>query len=145
MNKHVTTKARVSRFGVSMPVEVASSLDAFVKRHGYANRSHALTELVRARLVEDFAADAEHEIAGTITLIYDHHKRDLQNRLTDLQHDNEGLIVSVLHVHLDHHSCMEVLAVRGPAGRIRDLADQLIAVKGVKNGKLTVTTIGKEI
>ena len=84
------------------------------------------------------------EIAGTITLVYDHHKRDLQSKLTDIQHDHEGLIISVLHVHLDHHNCMEVLAVRGRADAVRKLADGLIAVKGVKHGKLTVTTTGKE-
>jgi CopG family nickel-responsive transcriptional regulator len=121
-----------------------SQLDSMTKDKGYASRSQALAQLVRAELVEYYAHKASHRIAGTITLIFDHHRKGLQERLTDLQHDHEGLIISVLHVHLDHHNCMEVLAVRGRADRIRRLADRLIAVKGVKHGKLTRTTTGKE-
>jgi CopG family nickel-responsive transcriptional regulator len=142
--RNTNGRAAVCRFGVSMPADIAAQLDALVKQRGFANRSQALADLVRNEIVQQFAEDAAHEIAGTITLIYDHHKRNLQNRLTDIQHDHEVLIVSVLHVHLDHHNCMEVLAVRGRAGSMRRLADRLIAVKGVKHGKLTVTTTGKE-
>lgn len=143
MKKRVTNGG-VVRFGVSMPAEVAGSLDRWIREHGYANRSQALTDLVRDHLVDQFAADDGREIAGTITLIYDHHKRDLLNRLTETQHACEHLVISVLHVHLDHHHCMEVLAVRGRAGDIRHLADQLISLKGIIHGKLTVTATGKE-
>ena len=115
-----------------------------VKAKGYANRSQAVSDMVRAALVEHAGQRGRHEIAGTITLVYDHHKRDVQATLTDIQHDHEGLIISTLHVHLDHHNCMEVLAVRGKADAVRHIADRLIAVKGVIHGKLTVTTTGSE-
>jgi CopG family nickel-responsive transcriptional regulator len=83
--------------------------------------------------------------AATITLVYDHHKQHVQATLTDIQHDHHGVIVSALHVHLDHHNCLEVLVVCGKAGLIKKIADELIAAKGVKHGKLTVTTTGKDL
>ena len=134
----------LTRFSLSMPAEVATQLDAMVRARGYASRSQAVAELVRDRLVEWHAGAGDHEIAGTVTLVYDHHKRDLQAHLTDIQHDHGHLILSTLHVHLDHHNCMEALAVRGPAASVRRLADALIAAKGVKHGRLTVTTTGRE-
>lgn len=137
------SKDPVTRFSVSMPGSLVRQLDELVRARGLANRSQAVAEMVRARLVEDHAQQGDHEIAGTITLVYDHHRRDLQAHLTDLQHDVEGLIVAVLHVHLDHHHCMEVLAVRGRAAAVRQAADRLLAVKGVQHGALTVTTTGK--
>jgi len=97
-----------------------------------------------AQLVEEHAHAGGQEIAGTITLVYDHHRRNIQALLTDIQHDHQDLILSALHVHLDHHNCMEVLAVRGGADSVRQLADRLVTAKGVKHGKLTVTTTGKE-
>jgi len=132
------------RFSVSMPGDLLAQLDDVMQRRGLANRSHAVTEMVRAYLVEHHARESAHEIAGTITLVYDHHKRNLLSLLTDIQHDHGGLIISTLHVHLDHHHCLEVLAVRGPARSIRDLADRLLAAKGVKHGKLSVTTTGED-
>jgi CopG family nickel-responsive transcriptional regulator len=140
----MTSTATMQRFSVSMGRDLVRQLEAMTRDRGYANRSQALSDMVRAQLVDHYAGSDRREIAGTITLVYDHHKRDLQARLTDLQHDHEGLIISVLHVHLDHHNCMEVLAVRGRADMVRKLADHLIAIKGVKHGKLTVTTTGRE-
>jgi len=134
----------LARFSISMDAGLARKLDALAKAKGYANRSQAVCDMVRAALVEHAGERGKHEIAGTITLVYDHHKRDLQSTLTDIQHDHEGLIISTLHVHLDHHNCLEVLAVRGKADAVRRIADRLIAVKGVIHGKLTVTTTGTE-
>jgi CopG family nickel-responsive transcriptional regulator len=85
------------------------------------------------------------EIVGTITLVYDHHKQHVQAALTDIQHDHHEVIISTVHVHLDHHNCLEVLVVRGQANPIKRIADELIAAKGVKHGKLTVTTTGKDM
>ncbi len=127
-----------------MPRDLVGQLDQMAKAKGYANRSQALADMVRDRLVEHHGQIADHEIAGTITLVYDHHKRNIQALLTDIQHDHGGLIIAALHVHLDHHNCMEVLAVRGRADTIKKMADRLIATKGIKHGKLTVTTTGKE-
>jgi len=132
------------RFSISMSAELVSQLDAMAKAKGYANRSQAVADMVRAQLVEHHAEQENQEIAGTVTLVYDHHKRAIQALLTDIQHDHQELIIATLHVHLDHHNCMEVLAVRGPANAIRKLADLLTVAKGVKHGKLTVTTTGKE-
>ena len=85
------------------------------------------------------------EIAGSITLVYDHHRHHLQDLLTDLQHDHRTVIISTLHCHLDHDNCLEILAVRGQAAEIKKLADELLSARGVKHGKLTITTTGKNL
>ncbi|MEI8351471.1 MAG: nickel-responsive transcriptional regulator NikR [bacterium] len=138
-------KETVSRFSLSMPAGLVRQLDQMVKAKGYVNRSQAVADMVSAHLVEVQGEEGEREIAGTITLVYDHHKRNVQALLTDIQHDHQEVIIATLHVHLDHHHCMEVLAVRGKAGVVRLVADQLIAARGVKHGKLTVTTTGEDI
>jgi len=115
-----------------------------IKEKGFKNRSRALADMVRGQLVEHRASYEKKEIAGTITLVYDHHRRAIQKRLTTIQHDFQKLIISGMHCHLDHDNCMEVIAVRGPAVELRKLADMLIATRGVKHGKLSATTTGKE-
>jgi len=135
----------VSRFSVSVNRQLLESLDAMCHEKGYTNRSLAIADMIRAHLVEHHQQRGNQEIAGTITLLYDHHKRHLPALLTDIQHDHEDIIISTVHVHLDHDNCMEVLLVRGKAAKIKAIADQLIAAKGVKHGKLTVTTTGKDL
>ena len=137
-------KDTVTRFSISMPEDLVAQLDAMRVEQGYANRSQAIAEMVRDRLVDHRSQSERGEIAGTVTLIYDHHKPHLQAQLTEGQHEHQGLIISTLHVHLDHHNCMEVIALRGRADDVKHLADTLIATKGVKHGKLTVTTTGEE-
>lgn len=134
-----------SRFSVSLPAGLAQDLDRMVREKGYDNRSLAIADMVRDQLVEHRQQVGDGEIAGTITLVYDHHKPHLQDVLTDLQHDHHELIISTLHVHLDHHNCLEVLVVRGRAAAVRKIADALIAAKGVKHGKLTITSTGKDL
>lgn len=134
----------VTRFSISMAGDLVAQLDAMAAEKGYANRSQAVATMVRDHLVEHHGQAGHYEIAGTITLVYDHHKRNIQGLLTDIQHDHQNVIIATLHVHLDHHNCMEVMAVRGRADRVKQVADTLIAAKGVKHGKLTVTTTGKE-
>ena len=136
---------QVSRFSVSLPPQLLEQLDGMAKEKGYENRSQAIADMIRAQLVEHRQKSGTAEIAGTITLVYDHHKQHVQEALTDIQHDHHEVIVSTLHVHLDHHNCLEVLVVRGRAGLIKKIADALIAAKGVKLGKLTVTTTGKDL
>jgi CopG family nickel-responsive transcriptional regulator len=138
------TSSTLSRFSISMAADLVRRLDAMAKAKGYANRSQAVADMVRAQLIEHHAQIGTREIAGTITLVYDHHKRSLQPLLTDIQHDHPEIIIATLHVHLSHHDCMEVLAVRGRAAAVKKVADRLIAAKGVKHGQLTVTTTGKE-
>ena len=132
------------RFSLSMAGDLVRQLDALVRQKGYPNRSQAVADMVRAQVVEHLAESGEREIAGTITLVYDHHRRNLQALLTEVQHDHPDLIVAALHVHLDHRNCMEVLAVRGRARAVRRLSDRLTAAKGVKHGRLTVTTTGRD-
>ena len=143
MRRNAASPAALDRFSISMPASLVRQLDAMVKSKGYANRSQAVADMVRANLVDHLGQIGTHEIAGTVTLVYDHHLRNIQRLLTDIQHDHAALIISGLHVHLDHHACMEVLAVRGPADAVRHLADRLVTAKGVKHGKLTVTTTGR--
>jgi len=119
-------------------------MDQMSGEKGYDNRSLAIADMIRDSLVEHRQKFGSEEIAGTITLVYDHHKQNLQSVLTDIQHDHNDMIISTVHVHLDHHNCLEVILVRGKAGSIRKIADELIAAKGVKHGKLTVTTTGRD-
>ena len=135
----------ITRFGISMDSKLLERFDAFISKHGYSNRSEAFRDLVRDRLVMDEWKDDEIETVGTITIIYDHHKRELQERLTKHQHEHHEAVISMMHVHLDHRNCLEVLAVRGKAKDIRKIADDLISTKGVKHGKLVMTTTGENL
>ena len=138
-------KEQVTRFSVSLPPKLLEQLDGMASEKGFDNRSLAVADMIRAGLVEHRQNLGNQQIAGTITLVYDHHKQHVQAALTDIQHDHHEVIIATLHVHLDHHHCMEVLAVRGQAALIKRIADELIAAKGVKHGKLTVTTSGKDL
>jgi len=135
----------VTRLSVSLAPRLLEQLDGMAREKGYDNRSLAIADMIRAQLVEHRQNLGSREIAGTITLVYDHHRPHVQATLTDIQHDHHDVIVSTLHVHLDHHNCLEVLVVRGRADLIKKIADELIAAKGVKHGKLTVTTTGKDL
>lgn len=134
-----------ARISVSLPSTLLEQFDEMMAEKNYDNRSLAVADLVRDSLVEHRQRFGNAEIAGTITLVYDHHKQHVQATLTDIQHDHHEVIVSTMHVHLDHHNCLEVLVVRGRASLIKKIADELIGAKGVKHGKLTVTTTGKEL
>jgi CopG family nickel-responsive transcriptional regulator len=136
---------QVSRFSVSLPPQLLEQLDEMAGEKGYENRSQAIADMIRAQLVEHRQKSGTAEIAGTITLVYDHHKQHVQATLTDIQHDHHNVIISTLHVHLDHNNCLEVLAVRGRANIIKKIADELTTAKGVKHGKLTVTTTGHDL
>jgi len=138
-------KETVSRFSVSLPPSLLRQLDQMSDEKGYDNRSLAIADMIRDRLVEHQQKFGNEDIAGTITLVYDHHKPHLQATLTNIQHDHHNVILSTVHVHLDHHNCLEVLLVRGKSAVIRKIADELISAKGVKHGKLTVTTTGKDL
>jgi CopG family transcriptional regulator, nickel-responsive regulator len=135
----------VTRFGVSIDSKLIGKFDALIERKGYRTRSEALRDLIRDRLVEEEWESGETETVGTITLVYNHHTRELDHALTDLQHRSFHRIISALHVHLDAHNCLEVLVVKGKSRDIRRIADSLIGTRGVKHGKLTMTTTGKEL
>jgi CopG family transcriptional regulator, nickel-responsive regulator len=135
----------VARFGVSLHPALLRDLDRMARKRGFQNRSLAISEMIRDQLIEDYNDLEDSEVVGTVTLVYDHHRPQIQKRLTDIQHTHLHTIVSTLHVHLDHDNCLEVLVVRGRASLVRSVADHLIASKGIKHGKLTLTTTGKEL
>ena len=124
----------LARFGVSLDEDLLEPFDALCARKGYGNRSEAIRDLIRRALVEEDWQNPQLMGAGTLTLVYDHHKNDLSRRLTQMQHDEHDIIVATLHVHLDHDNCLEVLVLKGDPERVRRLADKLISCKGVKHG-----------
>ncbi|MBA7643360.1 Nickel-responsive regulator [subsurface metagenome] len=138
-------EARLVRFGVSMDENLLQRFDTLISRKGYANRSEAMRDLIREHLVEEESREKGREMIGTITMVYNHHTRGLSDSLTDLQHHFHNLVISTMHLHLDEDNCLEVLVVKGKVDKIKSIADKLISTRGVKHGKLTMTTTGKEL
>jgi CopG family nickel-responsive transcriptional regulator len=132
----------LKRFGVSLEKELLGQFDRLLRKRGYTNRSKALADLVRGRLVEETWEEGG-EVVGTITMLFDHHKRELSERLTELQHEFYRNIISSQHIHLDQDNCLEVIIVRGKASLIRKLTSLMAARKGVKHVRLTITSTGK--
>ncbi|MCD6376306.1 MAG: nickel-responsive transcriptional regulator NikR [Caldisericaceae bacterium] len=132
------------RFGVSLPQTLIQRFDQLIKQKQYPNRSEAIRDLIRKMLIEEEIVQ-DQEVIGVLHLLYDHHKHELSDRLTDIQHDHHDLIISSTHVHLDHDNCLEVILMKGRAGQIRTIADKLIAIKGVKNGQLYLTSQGSNL
>lgn len=137
--------SELARIGVAIDSDLLDKFDSLIAKRGYANRSEAFRDLIRDELVQKSWESPESSVVGTVTLVYDHHVRMLSERLTDLQHEYHRSILSTLHVHLDHDNCLEVLVVRGKAGVVQKIADTLISTKGVKHGRLTLTTSGAEL
>jgi CopG family nickel-responsive transcriptional regulator len=135
----------VERFSVSLEGELLKAFDRYLARMGYTTRSEAIRDLIRAKLVERELRDPDAPGVGVITLVYDHHRRELPERLTEIQHRFFKEITSTSHIHLDRHNCLEVIIVRAPAGRIQSIADLLISTKGVKHGHLVTTATGKAL
>lgn len=135
----------LSRIGVAIDTDLLERFDTLIAKRGYTNRSEAFRDLIRDAMVEQYAGKPDAQVFGTVTLVYDHHVRGLSDKLTDLQHDHHHNILSTLHVHLDHDNCLEVIVLKGKAAAVRQLADALIATKGVKHGRLTITTHGAEL
>lgn len=136
--------SKIVRFTTSLDADLMSRFEEVTAHRGYSNRSEAMRDLIRDALVrEEWEADAE--IVGTVTLVYDHHTRELADRLTRTQHDHHDVILSTMHVHLDHDNCLEVIAVKGRASIVQAVADNLVGTRGVKHGKLSATTTGKRL
>jgi CopG family transcriptional regulator, nickel-responsive regulator len=133
----------ILRFGISADERLIERFDALIVEKGYANRSEAIRDLIRNALVEEQWAKGHEEAVGTVTLVYDHHTRDLADKLTEQQHSNHHAIISALHVHLDAHHCLEVVVLKGKVSEVKKIADELIGTKGVKHGKLVPSTTGK--
>ena len=137
--------AYLVRFGISIDRDLLERFDREVVIKGYANRSEAIRDLIRNQLVERDWSGEEAEVAGTITLVYDHHVKGLTELLLELQHNYHHLILSVMHVHLTRDHCLEVLVIKGRACEARDVAGRLLGIKGVKHGKLTITATGERL
>ena len=136
--------AKLVRFGVSLEQDLLEKFDHLTKERSYTCRSEAFRDLIRQELVQKQWQSGQ-EIAGAITLIYNHHKRELVNKLMDIQHDFGDMIISSQHVHLDHNNCLEIIAVKGSPKEAQRLADSLKSVKGVKHGTLSMSTTGKDV
>ncbi len=131
------------RFGVSIDARLLDRFDKLIEKKGYSNRSEAVRDLIRNAFVEEQWADENQETVGTVSLVYDHHTRELSDKLTGRQHSHHKEIISTLHVHLDANHCLEVVVIKGRAKKIKRLADELIGTKGVKHGKLMTSTTGE--
>ena len=136
---------KLSRIGVAIDSELLEKFDKLIEGRGYTNRSEAFRDLIRDELVQKKWENLDQLVVGTVTLVYDHHVRMLSEKLTNIQHDFHHNILSTLHVHLDHDNCLEVLVVKGKAKDVQKVADALISTKGVKHGRLTLTTSGADL
>jgi len=131
---------KLVRFGVSMDERLLKTLDKVVERRGYPTRSEAIRDLVRTEQVREAWQKGKEAVVGTLTLIYDHHVRELNEHLVNLQHEHQKIVHSTMHVHLSHRMCLEVIVLRGRPRQIQRLADRLIAARGVKHGRLVATS-----
>ncbi len=128
------------RFGISMEEELLRQFDELISRKGYTNRSEAVRDIVREKLVEENVQSPNGQAFGALVFVYDHHKRELEAQLSGLQHAYFENIISTAHVHVDHDHCLEVVLLKGPSQTLRSIADRLLSFKGVVHGKLTLTT-----
>ncbi len=129
----------MKRFGVSLEDNLLRELDALVTKHKLPNRSQAIRFLIRKNLTQEKWKN-NLEVSGCVVLIYDHHKRNLLNKAMDVQHDYQNLVLSTQHVHMDHDNCMETIILKGKAKELKELADRLIGIKGMKHGELVMTS-----
>lgn len=136
--------SKLIRFGISLPQDLLEKFDRLIRTKTYTSRSEAIRDLIRQDLVGKEWEEGR-EIAGAITLIYDHHRRDLLNKIISIQHGFQKVIISSQHVHLDHHNCLEIVAVKGNSSEVRKLADTLRSTKGVKHGTLSMSTTGMKL
>jgi CopG family transcriptional regulator, nickel-responsive regulator len=132
----------MDRFTISLDSELALEFDKLIKARGYSNRSEAVRDMLRNQL-EAFRTErgeARHCVAN-LSYVYNHHERELAERLTQLQHDHHNLSVSTMHAHLDHEHCIESLILRGPTAEVRNFANALIAQRGVRHGLLNMVSV----
>ena len=134
------TMDNITRFGVSIEPELLEKFDAIIKKKGYANRSEALRDLIRANIIQEQKANPNHKGIGTLTILYDHHSGPLTERLLKFQHEHYQQILTTSHIHVDHDNCLEVLILQGKMGDVQTLADKIKALKGIKHGELVLTS-----
>ncbi|ERM92585.1 NAD+ synthetase [Caldanaerobacter subterraneus subsp. yonseiensis KB-1] len=135
----------IVRFGVSMESKLLKQFDELIEKKNYNNRSEAIRDLIRDFIVENQWEAEDVETIGTITYVFNHEVREINDKLTDMQHKHYKNIISTMHVHLDEHNCIEVMIVKGKAKEIVKIADEIISTRGVKHGKLVMTTTGENL
>jgi len=135
----------LKRFGVSIDSDLQKKFDRLIKKKGYGNRSEAIRDLIREALVSEEWETGDRDTVGVFSLVYDHHKSDLSMVINTIQHHNLDIIRSSTHVHIDHNNCLEVIILKGKSREIKKLTDQLASTKGIKHGKLIMTSTGTEI
>ena len=135
----------LARVAISLDEDLLTDFDKLCDRMGYTNRSEAIRDLIRAKLVSEAWQTHPHHTVAALSLVYDHEASGLAQKLTHLQHESHANVVSSMHVHLDHHNCLEVLVLRGPGDDIRRIGGRLLATKGVKHGQLMMTTTGQHV
>ena len=131
----------MERFTFSLDESLASQFDELIARRGYGNRSEAVRDLIRGAIEAEHGNKPEGTCVACLSYVYNHHERELAERLTALQHDHHVLTVAAMHSHLDHENCLETLILRGPAAEVRTFADRLIAERGVRHGRLNVIAL----
>lgn len=132
------------RTGVSLEQDLLKRFDEAIAGKGYDNRSEAIRDLIRNHLVGE-EIDENRVVAGTLTIVYDHHRPNLTEKLVEAQHHAAGKVLAAMHVHLDHHNCLEVIVMKGRGGDLRDLANGMLSLRGVKHGQLVITSTGKSL
>ncbi len=138
-------KQPATRFTVSLPDALMRTLDRLRASRGYVNRSEFVRDLLRAELVREEWTEQRGQTVGVLALVYDHDTRALADKLTDIQHHRYRTITAALHVHLDAHACLEILALRGTSSEIRNVANNLLSIRGVRYGQLIPATSGKRL
>lgn len=136
--------ADLVRTGLSLERDLLKKFDETIAKRGYQNRSEAVRDLIREHLVSE-DVDQNKVIAGTLTMVYDHHRPNLAERLIEIQHQAHTQVLAATHVHLDHHNCLEVIIMKGRSAELRQIADQILSLRGVKHGKFVITTTGKDL
>jgi CopG family transcriptional regulator, nickel-responsive regulator len=137
--------ANITRFGVSMEKGLVEDFDALIKKSSYPSRSEAVRDLVRKSLITEEWQDPNSKVLATVSILFRHHEHHLSDALADIQHNHHELIISTTHVHLDADDCLEVIILKGKAGKVRKLAEQMISAKGVRHGGVVYTSSGKRI
>ena len=130
---------KLVRFGISMEDDLLHQFDHLIAHKGYTNRSEAVRDIVREKLVEENIETGQETVLGALVFIYDHHQRELEKSLSNLQHGNFENIISTSHVHVDHDHCLEVILLKGRAAALKILAEKILSYRGVKHGRLTLT------
>ena len=136
--------ADVTRTGVSIEADLLDKFDNLIAKRGYKNRSEALRDLIRESLVNE-EIEQNRAVVATLSMVYDHHRHDLSNKLNEIQHHSHHNVLAATHVHLDHDNCLEVVIMKGRSGEIKRLADHMLSMRGVKHGKLVITSTGKDL